>query len=66
MRSCVVDELLGHASPGHLVFDVAESRVVLAEVVGHVAVGVDAQQLGPGVDEELDQMEVATGGCRML
>ena len=36
----VVDEVLSHAPLGHLVLDVAERRLVLAEVVWHVSVGV--------------------------
>ena len=49
----VVNEVLRDAPLGHLVLDVAERGLVLAEVVGHVAVGVDGEQVGAGVDEEL-------------
>ena len=43
-----------------------EGGVILAQVVRHVPVGVDWKQLGAGVNQELDQVQVATGGSRML
>ena len=43
-----------------------EGGVILAQVVRHVPVGVDREQLGAGVNQELDQVQVATGGSRML
>ena len=39
----VVDEVLRDAPLGHLVLDVAERRLVLAEVVRHVPVRVHRQ-----------------------
>ena len=39
----VVDEVLRYAPLGHLVLDVAERRLVLAEVVRHVPVRVHRQ-----------------------
>jgi hypothetical protein len=62
----IVDKFLGDSSPSHLVLDVAEGRVVLTEVVRHVTVGVDAQQLGTGVNEELDEVQVAASRGGML
>ena len=62
----VINQILCHSSSGHFVFDVAEGGVVLAEVVRHVAVGVDAQQLGAGVDQELDEVQVTASGRGML
>ena len=43
-----------------------EGGVILAQVVRHVPVGVDREQLGAGVNQELDQVQVATGGSRVL
>lgn len=42
-----VDEQLRYAALCHLVLDVVETDFVLADVVGHVAVGVDRQQVRP-------------------
>lgn len=43
-----------------------EGGVILAQVVRHVPIGVDREQLGAGVNQELDQVQVATGGSRVL
>ena len=43
-----------------------EGGVILAQVVRHVPIGVDWEQLGAGVNQELDQVQVATGGSRVL
>ena len=53
---CFVYEVLRHTPSCHFVFDVTESRVVLAQVVRHVSVGVDAQQFGAGIYQELHQV----------
>ena len=47
-------------------FELPEGGVILAQVVRHVPIGVDREQLGAGVNQELDQVQVATGGSRML
>jgi hypothetical protein len=47
---------LSHPSASHLIFNVAEGGVVLTEVIGHVAVGIDAEKFGSGVYEELDKV----------
>ena len=39
---CIVNNFLSDSPPRHLILDVGESRLVLTEVIGHVAVGVDA------------------------
>jgi hypothetical protein len=57
-----VDEILRDAPLCHLVLDVAERGVVLAEVVGHVAVGVDGEQVRAAINKELYQVEMAAGG----
>ena len=47
-------------------FELPEGGVILAQVVRHVPIGVDREQLGAGVNQELDQVQVATGGSRVL
>ena len=47
-------------------FNLHEGGVILAQVVRHVPIGVNWEQLGAGVNQELDQVQVATGGSRML
>ena len=60
-----VDKLLGDAPLGHLVLDVRQGGLVLADVVRHVAVTVHREQVCPVVDEKLDEVEVAAGGGRV-
>ena len=47
-------------------FKLPEGGVILAQVVRHIPVGVDWEQLGAGVNQEFDQVQVATGGSRVL
>ena len=49
----MIDQLLSYASAGHFGFDVIQRRLVFADVVGHIAVGVHSQQVG--VPSEQDQ-----------
>ena len=46
MRARGVNELLRYAALSHLVLDERERGLVLANVVGHVAVAVHSQQVG--------------------
>jgi len=60
-----VNGLLGDAPVRHLRLDVLEAELVVADVVGHVAVRVDGEQLGLVLDEDLADVEVGAGGGRV-
>lgn len=57
--------LLGDATRGHLRLDVLETHLVVANVVGHVAVRVDGEQVGAVVDENLADLEIGARGGRV-
>jgi hypothetical protein len=56
---------LSDALLGHFALDEVQGGLVLANVVGHVAVGVDGQQVGVVRHQDLHQVQVAAGGGRV-
>ena len=57
--------LLGDATRRHFRLDVFEAKLVVADIVGHVAVRIDGEQIGVALDQHLADLEVGAGGGRM-
>lgn len=58
----LLDAVLGDASAGHGCLQAVQRLLVLTQVVGHVAIRVDCQEVSTTSNEQLHQAQVATGG----